>query len=112
MGSPLRRLCRAHQHRGLREHGHHDQRPTGQHDWGLQVGVVFEQVLGDPGGLHNSFYIPGDSSILVDRCGLRVVDEKRNYNDRAMVHQIWVTHRVEWINMLLFMVHDEMTATL
>ena len=51
--------------------------------------VVFEQVLDDPRGSHNSFYIPGDSSILVDRCGLRVMDEKRNYNDRAMVHQSW-----------------------
>ena len=56
----------------------------------------------NPGGSNNVFYIVGDSVIEVNRYGKRVVDEKRNYTDRTMVHFEWDPQRAEWTNMLLF----------
>jgi len=74
--------------------------------------IVLEQALADPGGVHNVFYIPGDSVIEVNRYGQRIMDEKRNYNDRTMVHFVWDPQRAEWTNMLVFMIFDQRTASL
>jgi 3-oxosteroid 1-dehydrogenase len=74
--------------------------------------IVLEQALSDPSGSHNVFYIMGDSILEVNRYGLRIMDEKRNYNDRAMVHFIWDPLRAEWTNMLTFLIYDKRTATL
>ena len=74
--------------------------------------IVLEQALADPKGVHNVFYIPGDSVLEVNRYGRRIMDEKRNYTDRAMTHFIWDPQRAEWTNMLVFMVFDQRTATL
>ena len=74
--------------------------------------IVLEQALSDPGGSHNVFYILGDSIFEVNRYGLRIMDEKRNYNDRAMMHFTWDPLRAEWTNMLVFMIYDQRTATL
>ena len=74
--------------------------------------IIVEQALADPNGVHNVFYIPGDSVLEVNRCGRRIMDEKRNYTDRAMTHFIWDPQRAEWTNMLVFMIYDQRTATL
>jgi len=74
--------------------------------------IVLEQALSNPGGSHNVFYIMGDSILEVNRYGLRIMDEKRNYNDRTMVHFVWDPVRAEWTNMLVFMIYDQRTATL
>jgi 3-oxosteroid 1-dehydrogenase len=74
--------------------------------------IVLEQALSDPGGVHNVFYVMGDSILEVNRYGLRIMDEKRNYNDRTMTHFVWDPQRAEWTNMLVFMVYDQRTATL
>lgn len=74
--------------------------------------IILEQALTDPNGVHNIFYVPGDSVMEVNRYGLRVMDEKRNYNDRAMVHFVWDPQRAEWTNMLVFMIFDQRTASL
>jgi succinate dehydrogenase/fumarate reductase flavoprotein subunit len=74
--------------------------------------IVLEQALSDPQGVHNVFYIPGDSVLEVNRYGLRFMDEKRNYNDRAMTHFVWDPQRAEWTQMLVFMLFDERTASL
>ncbi len=78
--------------------------------WRAQI--VVEQALSDPGGVHNVFFAMGDSILEVNRFGLRVMDEKRNYSDRTMVHFVWDPVRAEWTNMLLFMVYDMRTASL
>jgi hypothetical protein len=50
--------------------------------------------------------------ILVNRFGVRVVDEKANYNERTRVHYVWDPVRHEWTNLVLFMVYDQRTAEL
>jgi succinate dehydrogenase/fumarate reductase flavoprotein subunit len=74
--------------------------------------LVLEQALSDPEWGHNVFYVPGDSVLEVNRYGFRVMDEKRNYNDRTMVHFVWDPQSGEWTNMLLFMIYDDRTASL
>jgi succinate dehydrogenase/fumarate reductase flavoprotein subunit len=74
--------------------------------------IVLEQALSDPDGSHNVFYVVGDSMLEVNKLGMRVMDEKRNYTDRTMVHFVWDPNRAEWTNMLLFWIYDERTATL
>ncbi len=74
--------------------------------------IVLEQALSDPGGVHNVFYILGDSVLEVNKYGLRIMDEKRNYNDRTMMHFVWDPQRAEWKNMLVFLIYDQRTATL
>lgn len=71
---------------------------------------VFENVLENPDGSNNMFYVLGDSMFMVDKYGKRVMDEKRNYNDRGMVHFVWDPVKAEWKNLLLFMIYDDRTA--
>jgi hypothetical protein len=73
---------------------------------------IVEEVLSNPSGSNNVFYIPGDSVIEVNRSGRRIMDEKRNYTDRTMLHFVWNPQRAEWENMLVFMIFDQRTATL
>lgn len=74
--------------------------------------IVLEEAFRDPKGVHNVFYVMGDSIIEVNKYGLRIMDEKRNYNDRTMTHFFWDPQKEEWTNMLVFMVYDQRTATL
>ena len=74
--------------------------------------IIVEAALSDPDGVHNVFYIPGDSVLEVNRYGSRIMDEKRNYNDRTMTHFVWDPQRAEWTNMLVFMLFDSRTAML
>lgn len=74
--------------------------------------IVLEQALSDPDGVHNVFYVLGDSMLEVNKYGVRIMDEKRNYTDRTMLHFVWDPNRAEWTNMLVFYVYDERTATL
>jgi len=74
--------------------------------------IMVEAALAQPDGVNNVFYIPGDSVLEVNKYGNRVMDEKRNYNDRTMTHFVWDPQRAEWTNMLEFMIFDSRTATL
>ena len=73
---------------------------------------MIEAFLENPNASSNIFYIVGDSVMIVNKYGKRIVDEKRNYNDRARVHFEWNPERAEWTNMLTFMIFDDRTATL
>lgn len=72
--------------------------------------IVLEQAISDPGGSHNVFYVLGDSMLEVNKYGHRIMDEKRNYTDRTMVHFVWDPNRAEWTNMLVFYIYDDRTA--
>jgi succinate dehydrogenase/fumarate reductase flavoprotein subunit len=49
----------------------------------------------------------GDSMVMVNRHGVRVVNEKAPYNERGQVHHVWDPTRLEYPNLLLFMVFDD-----
>lgn len=73
---------------------------------------IAELYLEDSNNLTNVFFIPGDSSILVDKYGKRYVNEKRNYNDRGKRHFDWDSEKAEYRTMLTFLISDERTATM
>ena len=76
--------------------------------WRAQI--VLEQAIHFRSTPDDVFMPPGDSMILVNRLGERVVNEKTNYNERTRVHYAWDTHRHDWTNLLLFMIYDRRTA--
>jgi len=78
--------------------------------WRAQI--VLEQALQFSSTPDDVFMPPGDSMILVNRYGRRVVNETANYNERTRVHFAWDPSRHEWSNMLLFMIYDQRSAEL
>ncbi len=74
--------------------------------------IILELALKNPQGVHNIFYVPGDSVLEVNKFGKRIMDEKRNYTDRTMTHFLWDPQAAEWTNMLVFMIFDQRTANL
>jgi 3-oxosteroid 1-dehydrogenase len=78
--------------------------------WRAQI--VLEQALQFSSTPDDVFMPPGDSMIVVNRLGRRVVNEKTNYNERTRVHFAWDPFRKEWVNALLFMIYDRRTAEL
>jgi succinate dehydrogenase/fumarate reductase flavoprotein subunit len=78
--------------------------------WRAQV--VLEQALQYSSTPDDVFMPPGDSMVLVNKHGRRVVDEKSNYNERTKIHFAWDTVDHEWTNLVLFMIYDERSAEL
>ncbi len=72
--------------------------------------LVLEQALRSRATPDDVFMPPGDSMILVNRLGRRVVNEKSNHHDRTQVHFHWDPGTRSWINQLLFMIYDQRTA--
>lgn len=81
-----------------------------QSAWRSQI--VLEQALHFSSTPDVVFMPPGDSMMLVNRLGRRVVNEKACYHDRAAVHFAWDANRKEWINQILVMVYDQRSAEL
>ncbi len=52
--------------------------------------------------------VPGDGMIMVNRRGVRVVDEKREYESRGRVHHM--VEDDEYVNRVLFMIYDRRTG--
>ena len=101
--------------------------PTSEGDFvkiGLEIGadlgnmanawwadMVLEHIFeGTTAVFTSAFAIPGDSMIIVNKYGNRVVNEKRGYNERTQVHFDWDPVKGEFSNLLYFMVYDDRTA--
>lgn len=72
---------------------------------------LYEGYLENPNGVNSIFYITGDSTIQVNKYGKRVMNEKRNYNDRTLTHNVWDPVKGGFPNKFLFLIMDERTAT-
>ena len=79
----------------------------GRLDTGWRMQVVLEEAVANRVLAQGVFIPPGDAMILVNKYGRRVVNEKRNYNDRTNVHFQYDPSTVDYPNELLFMVFDQ-----
>jgi succinate dehydrogenase/fumarate reductase flavoprotein subunit len=79
---------------------------------GWKTQAVVEELVRYGSVPDGVWQVPGDSSILVNKFGRRIVDEKRDYNDRVQVHTVFDPVEQEYPNLLLFMIYDQRTAEL
>jgi hypothetical protein len=71
---------------------------------------AFEQTTVNS-SVPNDIFMPfGDSMIMVNKYGRRVVNEKQVYNERTQAHFYWDPSRSEYPNLLLFQVWDDHVA--
>ncbi len=72
--------------------------------WRTQV--LIEEALENRMLGFAAFVLPGDSMIVVNKYGKRVCNEKRDYNDRTMIHFAFDSTREEFPNHLLYLITD------
>jgi succinate dehydrogenase/fumarate reductase flavoprotein subunit len=79
----------------------------GQLDTAWRTQILLEQAVQNRVLGLGVFFVPADSMIIVNKYGKRVVDEKRDYNDRTRVHYYYDPVGEDYPNQFLFMVFDE-----
>lgn len=82
----------------------------GQMSSAWRTQVVLEEALQSSKLAAGVFFPPGDSMIQVNRHGVRVLNENRNYNDRTEVHGAYDPSNAEFPNQLMFMIYDQRGA--
>ena len=75
------------------------------HAWWDQVAV--EHAVAVPSTIKDVYSPFGDSMLMVNRHGHRVVNEKAVYNERSQAHFVWDPTRGDYPNLLLFMIFDD-----
>jgi 3-oxosteroid 1-dehydrogenase len=88
------------------------------HGWRSQI--VIDQAIEDgsdpkhvrqPSGVPKHYWqAPGDSCIVVNKTGTRVVNEKRAGHEVSSAHFAWDPVESEYLNRLLFMIYDRRAA--
>jgi 3-oxosteroid 1-dehydrogenase len=77
--------------------------------WWLQCPL--ELALKSPNLTGADVWMPwGDSMVIVNKYGNRVMSEKITYNERGQVHHYWDPGRREYPNLVLFMIYDDAVA--
>ena len=74
--------------------------------------IPLEPALDSPSTPNDIWQPAGDSMILVNKYGIRVVNEKRSYYDRTKVHFYWDPVNQEYINQILLMIFDQRSLDL
>ena len=77
-----------------------------------RVPVFLEQAVQNRQIGFPPFILTGDSMIVVNSKGRRVVNEKRNYHDRSSVQLALDPNYADYPNHLLFLIYDQRTADL
>ncbi|MDT4937010.1 MAG: 3-oxosteroid 1-dehydrogenase [Pseudonocardiales bacterium] len=74
-----------------------------------------QQAIEDVLDTHRSdvmaFWLFGDSMVLVNRHGVRVVNEKAHYNERGRIHSVFDATTKSYENNVLIQVYDEAVAS-
>jgi succinate dehydrogenase/fumarate reductase flavoprotein subunit len=74
--------------------------------------IPLEEALGFPSTSDDVWQPTGDSMMLVNKYGVRVVNEKRSYNDRTKSHFYWDPNEGDYPNQILCMIFDQRTLDL
>lgn len=69
--------------------------------------VVVEQALEFSSVPSDVFMLWGDSTIMVNAEGKRILNEKKTYNERTQVHWYWEPVTAKYPNLVTFMVYDQ-----
>jgi succinate dehydrogenase/fumarate reductase flavoprotein subunit len=77
--------------------------------WWGQMGI--EEVLDSHRSDNMAFWLYGDSMVLVNRRGVRVVNEKAHYNERGRIHTVFDATTKQYENNVLIQVYDDAVAT-
>jgi 3-oxosteroid 1-dehydrogenase len=76
--------------------------------WWGQMSV--EEVLDTQRSDQMAFWLYGDSMVLVNRYGVRVVNEKAHYNERGRIHSAYNASTKGYENNVLFQIYDGAVA--
>jgi 3-oxosteroid 1-dehydrogenase len=77
--------------------------------WWGEMGL--DDVLDSRRSDNMAFWLWGDSMVLVNRHGSRVVNEKAHYNERGRIHTVYDATTKQYENNVLIQVYDDAVAT-
>lgn len=70
----------------------------------------FELAMQNSSVPNDVWAVFGDSMVMVNRYGVRVVNEKHVYNERTQIHFFWDATHAEYPNLVLPMIYDDFVA--